>query len=248
MKRLIFIIIALLWVSCGIAHAAIQQDFTLTVLKDSNPVREFNGEVAIPFDTEYKLRLKNGNHRRCSATVWIDGAKVSEMGNFIIDGNDLLDLERFLDRSLTEGKRFKFVPLDHPDVDDPTRAENGNIKVEFRLEKLAKIMPKDWYYKDLRSPFTLELEWEPTIDMSEVDLYVDDGSLTITNGTTSTTVNILSFNHDLLINTGMSTTTLCSSTSAGATIPGSHSNQSFYKVDFDGEDEVVVVELRMVGI
>ena len=226
MKRLIFIIIALLWVSCGIAHAAIQQDFTLTVLKDNNPVREFNGQVAIPFNTEYKLRLKNNHQRRCSATVYIDGAKVSEMGNFIINGNDILDLERFLNDSLTEGKRFKFVPLNHPDVDDPSRAENGIIKVEFKVEKLQQIMPRERYYKPL------ELEWESTTDMSEVDLYV--GSFIITTGTNLATIN--------------STTILCSNTSAGATIPGSFSNQSFYKIDFDGEDEIITIQLKMVGI
>jgi len=243
MKRSIRIIVllalAVAWTVC--AHAATQEDFTLTILKDSNPMREFNGEVAIPFDTEYKLRLKNSNHRRCSATVWIDGAKVSEMGNFIIDGNDLLDLERFLDRSLTEGKRFRFVPLDHPDVDDPNRAENGLIKVEFRLEKLAKIMPKDFYYKDLRNPFTLELD--TTLDMSS-DLS-DDMILTITGtGTLTMTVNSLTPNDSWVTDAS----TLCSATSAGATIPGSHSSQSFYKVDFEAGDEVVVVELRMVGI
>jgi len=226
MKRLIFIIIALLWVSCGIAHAAIQQDFTLTVLKDNNPVREFNGQVAIPFNTEYKLRLKNNHQRRCSATVYIDGAKVSEMGNFIINGNDILDLERFLNDSLTEGKRFKFVPLSHPDVDDPSRAENGIIKVEFKVEKLQQIMPKEWH--------------------SEKFYFLSDGSPAFLH-IVSDTLSTLDFNHDLLIDTDISVT-LCSSTSAGATIPGSFSNQSFYKVDFDGEDEIITIQLKMVGI
>jgi len=217
---------------------ATQNDFILTVLKDNNPVREFNGKVAIPFDTEYKLRLKNNNHRRCSATVWIDGAKASEIGNFIINGNDRLDLERFLNESLTEGKRFKFVPLDHPDVDDPSRAKNGIVKVEFRLEKLQQIMPKEWH-------------WE-----RGGILILDGRGTTITedmfrNGFTSDslTITTLDFNHNLLTGTdGSSTSTLCSTASAGATIPGSYSRQSFYKIDFDGEDEVVTVQLKMVGI
>ena len=236
MKKLALIsallFLAIAWTS-GV-YSATQDDFTLTILKDGAPVREFSEEVAIPFDTEYKLRLKNDNHRRCSATVWIDGAKVSEIGNFIIDPTDYLDLERFLNESLTEGKRFKFVPLNHPNIDDPNRAENGIVKVEFRLERLQEIMPKKWY-------------WE------RGGLLILDGNRTIIskdeflNGFTTDTINTIDFNHDLLIGTD-STSILCSTTSAGATVPGSHSNQSFYKVDFDGEDEVVTIQLKMVGI
>ena len=246
MKKLVPIIVlltlAVAWTVC--THAATQDDFTLTVLKDNNPVREFNGEVAIPFDTEYKLRLKNSNHRRCSATVWIDGAKASEIGNFIIDSTDYLDLERFLDRSLTEGKRFKFVPLDHPDVDDPNRVENGIIKVEFRLEKLAEIMPKDnFYYKHLRTPYNL-LELDISSDMTMVFGVNDMLTITIDTGTLTTTVNSLTPNDSWITDAS----TLCSATSAGATVPGSYSSQAFYKVDFDGEDEIVTLQLKMVGI
>ena len=216
------------------AAAATQEDFTITVLKDNMPVREFSNEVAIPFNTEYKLRLKNSNHRRCSATVWIDGAKVSEIGNFIIDSADHLDLERFLDKSLIEGKRFKFVPLDHPDVDDQNRAENGLIKVEFRLEKLAEIMPKDFYYK----------KGIITIDGDGV-YWLPDGSLLFT---TDTSINAVVDTNDYTLISNASQVTLCSATNAGATVPGSYSGQSFYKVDFDGGDEIITIQLRMVGI
>lgn len=230
----------------GLSRAVTQEDFTLTVLKDGNPVREFSSQVAIPFNTEFKLRLKNNNHRRCSATIWIDGAKVSEMGEFIIRGNDKLDLERFLNESLTEGKRFKFVPLSHPDVDDPNRVENGIIKVEFRLERLQEIMPKEWHWIENGRLWILT-----NTDV----LILDEDMWLITSGFTDLSQsqnNILpdaSFTSALSIGSDMtSTSTLCSNTSAGATIPGSYSNQSFYKVDFDGGDEVVVIQLRMVGI
>jgi len=221
----------------GVAGAVTQEDFTLTVLKDNSPVREFNGEVALPFHTEYKLRLKNNHPRRASATVWIDGAKVSEMGDFILDPTGGLDLERFLDRSLTEGKRFKFVPLDHPDVDDPSRAENGIVKVEFRLERLAYIMPKKWHYDP-----------NPFIETGNMLLYqIEVSDVILTVGTLDADVftgTDLTNDYTLVSNSN----TLCSATSAGATVPGSYSSQAFHEVDFDGEDEVIVVTLRMVGI
>jgi len=213
-------------------YAMSKNEFAISILKDGNPVREFNGEVAVPFGTEYKIRIKNNNIRRCSATVYIDGAKVSERGDFIIDSTDYLDLERFLDRSLTEGKRFKFVPINHPDVDDSSRVENGIVKVEFRLEKLARIMSKDWYQEI------------GTITIAGDGVYwLSDGSLLFT---TDTSITIDTSDYTLI--SDMSQVILCSSTSAGATISGGYSSQSFYKVDFEGEDEIVSLQLRMVGI
>lgn len=243
MKKLFVIIVSLVMVMAWMAspYAATQDDFTLTILKDGNPMREFSGEVAIPFDTEYKLRLKNNNQRRCSATVWIDGAKVSEMGSFIINGNDLLDLERFLNDSLTKGMRFKFVPLDHPDIDDPNRAENGIIKVEFRLEK-------DWYIIELPNFYGHLDHQAGGLNDGDMDYYFNDDGMLVILLNDNNTINTLDFNHDLLIGTDASTSILCSNTSAGATVPGSYSSQAFHKVDFDGGDEIVTIQLRMVGL
>ncbi len=67
--------------------------------------------------------------------ITIDGANVSQLGDLIIPANGEVDLERFIDVSLTEGQRFKFVSLEDLDVDDPSREENGQIIAEFRLEK-----------------------------------------------------------------------------------------------------------------
>lgn len=247
----ITVLVIFAWAVLGSVYAATQEDFTLTVLKDNNPVREFSGEVAIPFDTEYKLRLKNNNHRRCSATIWIDGAKVSEMGNFIIGPTDHLDLERFLNESLTEGKRFKFVPLDHPAVDDPNRVENGVIKVEFRLEKLQQIMPKDRYIIKIPK-YGDPILWEG-VDDEDLNYYFnDDGMLVIIPGGQghlwSNTINTLLYDGELSTTDASTGSILCSNTSAGATVPGSYSSQSFYKVDFDGGDETVTIQLKMVGI
>ena len=146
-------------------NAITRDGFTLTVLHNDQPIREFNGQVAIPFYEEYKLRLKNSNDRRCIAKVWIDGAPVSKLGDPIIDTNGYLDLERFLDRSLTEGKRFKFVPLTDPEVDDPTRTENGIIRVQFVFERAVELYngiiiieqiekPDGWVFQYLDSTMT----------------------------------------------------------------------------------------------
>ena len=210
-----------IFVWCGMSYGAMQNDFVLTVLKDDNPVREFNGQVNVPFNSEYKLRIKNNHPRRCICTVFIDGVKVSEMGGFVINGNDKLDLERFLNGSLAEGQRFKFVSLFDPNVDDPSRAENGVIKIECKLEKIKENHAKGIIFFAGDVPFS-----NPSV-------------LVTTSGSNSITI-------DSSFVTDSNNSILCSS--AGATIPGSYSNQSFYEVAFDSEEEATVICLKMVGI
>jgi hypothetical protein len=99
-------------------------------------VREIHGKVSIPFHSEYKVRLKNkSGNLRAKARVWIDGRKVSNLGDFILHPGETLDLERFLDCDMDTGNRFKFVPLSDSRVNDPTDSGNGTIKVEFYREQ-----------------------------------------------------------------------------------------------------------------
>ncbi len=120
---------------------AYKTDFVLCVLHEKAPLREIGGKVTLPFNSEYKIRLKNKNNVRAKARVWIDGRKVSNLGDFIIHPGETLDLERFLDDSMSEGNRFKFVPLSDSRVNDPTDSENGIVKVEFYIEQVFKL---DW--------------------------------------------------------------------------------------------------------
>ena len=139
MKKLTLFLIIIL---CFSLFSISDSEFVLNIMQEY-PVREFDNKVAIHFDTEYELLLKNNNERDCSARIWIDGSLVSELGDFIIRAGDELNLERFVSESLREGKRFKFVPLSHPEVDDPSREENGIVKVEFRLaKKYEHIVPE----------------------------------------------------------------------------------------------------------
>ena len=48
--------------------------FVMCVLVNGKPVEELaNGEVQIPFNTEYVLRFRNKNDRRAVVKFWIDG-------------------------------------------------------------------------------------------------------------------------------------------------------------------------------
>ena len=118
---------------------AYDSQFVVVVLHDGHPVREINGTASVPFNSEYKIRLKNKHsYLRAKARVWVDGRKASNLGDFILNAGETLDLERFLDSDLDSGNRFKFVPLSDGRVNDPTDPSNGVIKVEFYRERELK--------------------------------------------------------------------------------------------------------------
>jgi len=221
--------------------------FVLSVLHDGSPVKEtgpkYKREIAIPFDSEYKIRLKNKNDRSCTARVFVDGKRVSQLGDIIITAGATVDLERFIDRSLTEGKRFKFVPLDHPDVDDPTSSKNGIIKVEFRLAKQPngiKIHP--WLVYDGDFGWSSSDTYKETNDGFTWTAPLSQTSDGITSGAGYTS-NSCCYN-----------TNLCdavparAAVEAGATIEGGKSAQSFVYSNLEVEDNAVVLNLKLVGI
>lgn len=198
-----------------------KENFVLNVFNDEYPVKEIDGKVTIPFDSEYCLFLRNGNDRDCTAKIWIDGALVSNFRDFIIEANSELNLERFVTESMQEGKRFKFVLLDNPEVDDPERKENGIVKVEFRLEKQYKYIAPDFRILEYKNI------WQ-------------------SNGNINTTLEFdgnSGWSRDSNINCSVT----CSS-SSGATIAGSESKQSFHYANIDVENEPTILTLKIMGI
>ena len=226
--------------------------FVLSVIHDGYPVKEtgYRGSkdiykgyktVALPFDSEYKIRLKNKNDRSCTAKVFIDDKKVSKLGDFIINANGTIDLERFVDSSLKSGKKFKFVPLDHPDVDDPTSGDNGLIKVEFRLARkengikvnIGPVTWQPWDWDVYKSPrFTSD----PPYDGTGGFVYCN---YTHTDGSVSASCCCDSFiGSDAAKNI-----------EDGATVEGGRSDQSFVYSNLDVEDfPTTILQLKIVGI
>lgn len=114
---------------------AYQNGFVVSIIHNGHPVRESRGEdglrtCTIPFDSEYKIRLKNISLSTAQVRVYIDGTPVLSQDSLILRCNQTIDLERFV-TDLDKGRRFKFVPLSHEDVQDPSSRENGLIQVMF---------------------------------------------------------------------------------------------------------------------
>jgi len=112
--------------------------FVMCVLVDGKPVKELaNGEVQIPFNTEYVLRFRNKNDRRAVVKFWIDGELVSGAGGYVIPANDHIDIKRHNNRDAA----FVLVPLDSAEAVDAGKngpnydKQKGVVKAEFTLEK-----------------------------------------------------------------------------------------------------------------
>jgi len=208
--------------------------FVLSVIHDGYPVKEFGTEgikrVALPFDSEYKIHLKNKNDRGCTAKVFIDDKQVSKLGDFIIHSNGTIDLERFVDSSLEQGKKFKFVSLDHPDVDDPTSSENGIIKVEFKLARKENdikinVWPPDCWKSWKVFPVEPQLgPWEFWADIKPDITQMSYCCSNLSGGLAADNIE------------------------KGATVEGGHSDQSFTYSSLDVEDLATTLQLKIVGI
>lgn len=228
--------------------------FVLSIIHNGYSMRESGywseKEVALPFDSEYKIRLKNKNDRSCTARVLIDGKQVSKLGDFIINANGTIDLERFVGSSLERGKRFKFVPLDHPDVDDPTSSNNGIIKVEFRLARkengikvnIGPITWKPWDWND-RNPWLVS--GDPTYDGTAGGGFVYS-NITRTDGEAPITH---CFSSNFASDGAEIAKASPRNVEDGATVEGGRSNQSFVYSNLDVEDfPTTILQLKIVGI
>jgi len=112
----------------------------VVAVTDSNgkAYREFDPErisqgrkskVYIPFDSEYKILIKNNSDRRAKLTIDLDGTSISGIGGLIMAAHTNEYIERFVDVA----KKFRFVRKNDERVSDPTNGENGILKI--RIEK-----------------------------------------------------------------------------------------------------------------
>jgi hypothetical protein len=122
---------------------AYSNNYVFSVLHNGSPVKEFSENnqrtCIVPFDQEYKIRLKNKSSKRAKVKVFIDGSNIcSGDRSLILNPGQTLDLERWVDDNHS-GKKFKFMSLEKAtqtgEVNDPTAWENGQVKVVFYPEK-----------------------------------------------------------------------------------------------------------------
>lgn len=99
-----------------------------------------DGIITLPFDTEYKIRVRNKHNRRAVAQVFVDDENVS-LGGVVVNGNSFVDI----DGPVGKHVNFRFVSAKSEAAIDAgknnkTDGSNGVIRVEWRLEK-ERIVP-----------------------------------------------------------------------------------------------------------
>ena len=108
--------------------------YVATVRQGGQTLKETKGRIPIEFHTEYTIRLRNKTRKRAVADIYIDGRRATK-GGIVVNANDHVDVERFIEDDLHSGRRFKFVPLESGQVKDKGEPDNGNIEVKFYPEK-----------------------------------------------------------------------------------------------------------------
>lgn len=92
--------------------------------------------VYLPFDSDYKLLLKNLHKRRAVATIMIDGQDIGAGHRFVVDWGRTIEIERFmLDGNMQAGRKLRFVKADDKRVESSEFGGNGFIKVTWQFEK-----------------------------------------------------------------------------------------------------------------
>lgn len=117
-----------------------KEKFVVSLKSDGKFLRDEDGVVKLPFNSEYELYLKNLESREAVLSVSIDGKDVLNGDQLFIHANSSLNLLGFLDGNNVKNK-FKFIELTKEVEDvlgyDP---EDSIIKVEVWFKKLKPIV------------------------------------------------------------------------------------------------------------
>lgn len=125
-------------------------NFVVAIKVNGKVLRELQDIVYLPFGTEYSILLKNTSPQRAQVKVSIDGTDVTEDVHLIVNGNDSLELKRFIKNgNLSAGNAFKFIEKTSK-IEEfrGNKAEDGLITVTYEFERKPTPLPD--YYGTLR--------------------------------------------------------------------------------------------------
>lgn len=213
------------------------------VLPDGQILEERDdGVVAVPYDTEYKIRLRNKNDRAAVASIKIDQENVSEGGIVVYPGRAVE-----LDRRVDKPTKFKFVSSKSEEAEEAGKANrpegnNGVIEVSWRLQAVIKqpevvehhhhhypfpANPDPWPIKPYRPWYRRDIGGMPdSYNMSSPP------SRSLKSCERGTSVPVANTSKSL---------------AEGCTVEGGRSNQTFRSVYIDLEGPAVIMKLILRG-
>lgn len=133
--------------------------FVCVIKANGRVLRESNGEVRVPFGSEYSILLKNLNSVRVMAKISIDGQDATEGTWLVLGPNTNSEIERFIKSgNLSAGNRFKFIERSAPvEAHRGIGAEDGLVRIEFKTERV--LPPPPVYYPPVYPPVWPQPTW-----------------------------------------------------------------------------------------
>jgi len=207
----------------------------VVVLKTNGQIlREKNGEVQLPFNSEYSILFKNLNSRKSVIDLFIDG---EGMQSFVINSNSSLELEGFLDRGTVKNK-FKFIQKTEKIIQHRgNKIDDGLIRIEYRFEREEVDLPVYPQY-NYWSPYVWERPYGPYYPYypyvtweSSIDGTSGDSSYIATSSQNQTHI---SYNSIPLEDEGI-------------TVKGSKTKQDFeqnYTKELESNSYVIILKLK----
>jgi hypothetical protein len=227
-------------------------DCVLAILHKGKVLRETNGEVHLPFGSNYKIRAKNNGLGRVKVKIKVDDTYIHPDNQvFVINSGDHLDLERMItDGNLKSGPKLKFVALSNGRVQDPSNKDNGVVTVEFYRET---VYTRPYIYDKPLKPIE-PYDGGIIYDINTTHLGSHTGGGTFDCCTTSTNyvnsdMSSGSIGCSLTTNTGGGMRTKSSKVSNGATVTGKKSSQKFSLTnDFATDYFPATLTLKIFGL
>ena len=236
--------------------------FVISLRVNGKILRDSDYIVTLPFGSEYQLFLKNLRSRRAMVNVSVDGQDATD-GRLVIGANSSVTLERFIrNGNLSRGNRFKFIERTaNIEAHRGIKEDDGIIRCEFWGEKEVIDQPivrhhyyDEWYpvQRPYYPPYNPQNPWRPywgeTICQTETTTTGGIGSVTYTSGGTNhvNAQNVCAFNMASDFDRSMELKD-SGLNDAGITVPGSESNQQFYRTagfQLESNSTVIVLQLR----
>lgn len=139
--------------------------YGVDIMVDGIPVAErLDGVAAVPFGKDYEIQLRNSDHRRAAAYVFIDGVNVTE-GGLVVYGNSKWSLRRPLDKAVTfrVASSSSAAAAAHGKAGEDVDGSKGLVKVEWRAETAPPYIPRydknGWSYLGGGSQ-SMDLIWD----------------------------------------------------------------------------------------
>lgn len=214
--------------------------FVISILVNNQIQKEFsNGDVNLPFGTEYAIRFRNKNDRNAVVMLYIDGEKMCR-GGFIIPVNSYRDIEC----SSQTLRKFKFVDLQSTEAQ-----EHG--KDQVNTEKLMGVIEAHWYLektkpviKEIRHDYHHRRKYFPgTSPWKTYDNAADEkiqffGAYSDANVPCSI---------DEPVEFSGKSVSLNQNVRDGATVEGEYSSQRFGEMNLEIEENATILRLQLKG-